>query len=315
MALLSHELFSRILTPDSARQVIECHLDQRVTKIEDETFLGLGFDMTQFMELLRDRLWRSENEIEFFLNDRKGRSKEAWSSAIQPSGVLTLDALMRLKAQKTSIYVHSIDRMVQPIRELVRDMTATGYFAARVYAMYSPANAHSTPKHVDPTDVIAMQLHGSKDWLIDTQPKIANLMPGTSMIQSSDGDFIEPAEYSIAPGEAMFIPRGFLHHAKSSNEDSLHLVVALQPLTWMDVMENIAKVWAEQQPELRASVLAADTDGEIVSSFAAAAELFANSSDAQFVQETASSLMKERAQKRHVTEFGQLFAKAPDDLL
>lgn len=314
MALLKSELFARILSPDTSRRVIQCHLDQTVAKFEDNTFLRLGFGMSQFFELLRDRLWRGPNEIEFFLDRREGRSSDVWSSAIQPSGVLTLDSILRLKAQKTSVYVHRIDRMVQPIREAVRDITATGYFAARVYAMHSPANAQSTPRHVDPTDVIALQLHGSKDWVIDSKPKFENILPGTSMIQSVDGDFIAPKEYSISAGEALFIPRGFLHHAMSSDEDSLHLVIALQPMTWVDVIKDIVSEMAEQHPELRASLLKSGADGAIVSSFGPAAQLLAQIADVERAQSSADALMKERAQMQGVKDFGQLFAKGTDDL-
>ncbi|MDJ0642148.1 MAG: cupin domain-containing protein [Erythrobacter sp.] len=314
MTSLSPDLFSRILSAPSAELVISSHLEQRVAKIEDGTFLGLGFDLSRFMELLRDRLWRSDSEIEFFLNDRQGRSADVWSQAISKNGALTLDSILRLKAQKTSIYVHNLHLMVQECRNLARDIGRTGYFTSRIYAMYSPANAQSTPTHLDPCDVIALQLQGTKDWTIDNAPKVENFSAGRSIVSPEDSEFIDPSDHSIRAGEALFIPRGFLHNAKSSSEDSLHIVIALTPLTWLDVMQSILVGWSRENPELLGNVLASDRKGQVVSGFPAVAELLSQPADPEFAERIVAQAMAERAQQQMVRDFGQVFARDIDQL-
>lgn len=319
MSFISPDLFARILSPASAATVIRAQLEQRVVKLVDDRFFALGFDLPGFFTLLRDRTWRSDKEIEFYAHARQGRSRDIWPTVIQPTGVLTLDAILRLKAAKTSIYVQDLQHMVQPLRELARDLCATGYFSCRIYALYSPANAQSTSPHLDLSDVLALQVCGSKHWTVDDQPQIRNFGPGRPERELKSDQFVNPVHYTVNPGEALFVPRGFLHKAESSDEESLHLVIAINPMTWLGVVQRMLTGWAMEQPDIMGSVLnadaAGDTKGAPSFSFDTVKPLLAQLSDPATMQAMAEAAMQADARRQAIHSFGQLFADDVSTLL
>ena len=315
MSFVSPELFSRILSPASAQTIIKAQLEQKVANVVDDRFLALDFDLRRFFEILRDRTWRSDKEIEFYAHARQGRSHDIWPTAIQPNGVLTLDSIMRLKAQKTSIYVQDLQNMAQPLRELARDLTATGYFSCRIYALYSPANAQSTSPHLDLSDVLALQLCGSKSWTIDSEPQIRNFGPARPDRLLKSDQFVDPVHHTVNPGEALFVPRGFLHKAESTDEESLHLVIAINPMTWLGVVNAMLSTWALEQPDLMGSVLQADEIGQPVSSFETVAALLSHLSDPEKMRAMAEETMKAQGRRSAVHGFGQLFAGDVSELI
>lgn len=310
-AVLSSTMFERLCSPATAERIVECHLDQRCAIISDDRLPGIDLDLSRLFEILRDRSWRSEGEIQFYAHDRGGPSSEVWTQAIGPGGSLTLDTILHLRAAKTSIYVKNLQRMHQGLRELAADLSKTGYFKATISAIYSPAGALSTPNHFDTSDVLAVQLHGQKSWTVDSRARTTNAMPNLSQARPDCFEFFSSTQHTTHVGEALFIPRGFLHNAMANEEESLHLVIGLLPLTWFDAISNLVQTLCDTDPAFRASVLDG-TPG--VGPSENSAPWRQRLADPDAIAEAAREVMRKRAKNHMLNDYGQLFAKSPNDM-
>ena len=311
---VSASLFEGLCSVDTGQALIDAHISQRVLRIADPVFAEIDLDIPEFIALIRDRVWHSDNEIEFFADEREGRSSTIWSKSIRRGGALTLDTILNLKANKTSIYVKRLELMRQSMREIAQRLAYTGYFKPTISAMYSPAGALSTKIHIDPCDVIAIQLHGTKRWTVDSKPAVENVHLGQTKVVPDDGEFAEQREFETRAGEALLIPRGYFHNAKVEDEESLHLVLSLFPLTWFDVVSQQLQGLCDTDPAFRASIIQAGANGQAIIDPQSAASILSGLGDPEKLKSASAQAMKQRAQEHMLNSYGQVFAKPDKNL-
>ncbi|MBN6040499.1 cupin domain-containing protein [Amycolatopsis sp. 195334CR] len=120
------------------------------------------------------------------------------------------------------------------------------------------ANAYLTPPHeqglathYDTHDVFVLQLSGSKRWRWYERPIRAPL-PGQAFRGGAAGTPL--AEFDLAAGDALYLPRGFPHDAVSTTEVSLHLTVGVRPVTWASVLLGALEELIERDARFRAAL-------------------------------------------------------------
>jgi hypothetical protein len=81
-------------------------------------------------------------------------------------------------------------------------------------------------RHWDEHDSVILQIAGSRRWTME--PRIGVLMRGTAAAESPPGD-ADTRSLVLAAGEALRIPCGWWHEARSHGPPSAHLTFALGP--------------------------------------------------------------------------------------
>ncbi len=103
----------------------------------------------------------------------------------------------------------------------------------QVNAYYTPREAQGLPVHHDTHDVFVLQVSGSKRWLV-YEPAL-ELPLRTQRYTAALG---EPGptvmDVTLHAGDTLYLPRGWLHEALTSSDDSLHLTVGVNVITWLD---------------------------------------------------------------------------------
>ena len=103
----------------------------------------------------------------------------------------------------------------------------------QVNAYYTPRSAQGLPVHHDTHDVFVLQVAGAKRWLVyppafelplKDQKYSAEMRPPGSPV----------LDLVLQPGNMLYLPRGWLHEALTSESDSLHLTVGVNVVTWLD---------------------------------------------------------------------------------
>jgi hypothetical protein len=100
-------------------------------------------------------------------------------------------------------------------------------------AYYTPHSAQGLPVHHDTHDVFCLQVSGEKRWLV-YEP--AWLLPLKDQRYKEEmGAPGEPVlDVTLARGDMLYLPRGWLHAAMTSETDSLHLTIGVNVYTWLD---------------------------------------------------------------------------------
>jgi hypothetical protein len=99
--------------------------------------------------------------------------------------------------------------------------------------------------HHDTHDVFSLQVAGEKRWLVYA-PVWELPLKHQRYKAETMGEPGEPVlDVTLRAGDTLYLPRGWLHEAKTSETDSLHLTVGVNVYTWMDAfraaLDNCAR--------------------------------------------------------------------------
>jgi len=105
-------------------------------------------------------------------------------------------------------------------------------------AYITPPGARGLGVHFDTHDVFVLQVAGRKHWVVH-EPVIELPMPAQKHPVVADDEPL--LDIVLAPGDVLYVPRGFLHAATSLDEVSAHLTIGILADTWYDVLQEVVK--------------------------------------------------------------------------
>ncbi len=155
----------------------------------------------------------------------------------QVSGFIEREHVRRLMTDGCTFVMESCQRLHPAIGHLSRSFEQVFHCPSPVNLYVTPPSAQGFQPHFDVQNVFVMQLHGTKKWRV-FEPHISR--PVSS--QAVDGAVRPGAllqEVTLHPGDLLYIPRGYVHVAQTTNELSAHLSVSLMPHTWVDVFQSL----------------------------------------------------------------------------
>jgi hypothetical protein len=118
-----------------------------------------------------------------------------------------------------------------------RSLEETLGHPAQANAYYTPRSAQGLPVHHDTHDVFVLQVAGEKQWLV--YPPALELPLKDQRYSAELGEPGAPIEDRVLrPGDTLYLPRGWLHEALTSDTDSLHLTIGVSVITWLDAFKN-----------------------------------------------------------------------------
>ena len=114
-----------------------------------------------------------------------------------------------------------------------RSLERTLGHPAQVNAYYTPRAAQGLPVHHDTHDVFVLQVSGEKRWLV-YEPALELPLKQQKYSAEMGGPGDPVHDLVLRPGDMLYLPRGWLHEALTSDTDSLHLTVGINVFTWLD---------------------------------------------------------------------------------
>ncbi|MBA2462034.1 MAG: hypothetical protein H0V45_09765 [Actinobacteria bacterium] len=120
-----------------------------------------------------------------------------------------------------------------PLARYCRRLEAFFGHSAQANAYFTPRGSQGLPVHHDTHEVFSLQVSGEKRWLV-YEPAL-ELPLKTQHYRSELGAPGEPVlDVSLRAGDTLYLPRGWLHQALTSDTDSLHITVGVNVRTWLD---------------------------------------------------------------------------------
>jgi ribosomal protein L16 Arg81 hydroxylase len=117
------------------------------------------------------------------------------------------------------------------------------------------ANAYVTPPanrgfdaHYDVHDVFVLQTAGQKRWIVHRPVHVDPLpsQPWTDHRAAITERVADEAviDAVLSPGDALYLPRGWIHSAESLETTSIHLTVGVSAVTALDVVRSLVETLA-----------------------------------------------------------------------
>lgn len=119
-----------------------------------------------------------------------------------------------------------------------------------INAYLTPPGSEGFLEHFDTHDTLIVQVHGSKRWrLLEGGPHLPLKRSARDLTEGELGRISD--EFDLCCGQVLYLPRGVVHAARSTEEISLHLTIGLHPVLWSDVACEALALTAERESELR----------------------------------------------------------------
>jgi hypothetical protein len=166
-------------------------------------------------------------------------------------------AVLREFERGATVVLQGLHLTWAPLARYCRELEACLGHPVQANSYYTPARSQGLPVHHDTHDVLVLQVSGSKRWLV-YEPVFE--LPLKHQRYVSDMGEPGPAVLDVVlrAGDTLYLPRGWLHEALTSDEDSLHLTVGVSVVTWLDALRDVL-AGCEDDLEFRRSV---PDDGE-----------------------------------------------------
>jgi hypothetical protein len=145
-----------------------------------------------------------------------------------------------------------------PLASFCRSLESSLGHPSQCNAYYTPRAAQGLPVHHDTHDVFCLQVSGEKRWLVYA-PAWELPLKDQRYKEEMGGPGEPVLDVTLAPGDLLYLPRGWLHAAATSETDSLHLTIGVSVYTWLDAFRAALESCASDI-EFRRSAGSGDAD-------------------------------------------------------
>ncbi|GAB3146350.1 hypothetical protein GCM10027290_27920 [Micromonospora sonneratiae] len=167
------------------------------------------------------------------------------------------ERVLGLYAGGATLVLQGLHRNWPPLIDFARELGAAIGQPLQINAYLTPAGNQGFATHYDTHDVFVLQVDGCKHWRIHEPvlPDPLERQPwgGLADEVSAVADGPAALDVVLAPGDALYLPRGWLHSAQAQEQRSLHLTVGIRSLTRYSLVETLLGLAAEDQ-RLRTSL-------------------------------------------------------------
>jgi hypothetical protein len=167
------------------------------------------------------------------------------------------DKVLGQLAGGATLVLQALHRSWPPLVRFGSELAAELGHPVQINAYITPPQNQGFAAHYDTHDVFVLQIAGAKRWRIH-EPVLPDPLPHQTwdgrraQVQARAAE--EPLiDTLLEPGDALYLPRGYLHSAVAQGELSIHLTIGVHPLTGYDLARELIAA-AEDDRELRRSL-------------------------------------------------------------
>jgi hypothetical protein len=160
-------------------------------------------------------------------------------------------------AAGATIVLQGLHRVWPPLIDFTRLLVDDLGHPAQVNAYVTPASSRGFDPHYDVHDVFVLQIAGEKHWRIHSpvHPDPLRDQPWGDHREAVAREAQNPPviDAVLRPGDALYLPRGWLHSAEALGGTSVHLTVGVSAYTRADVVRALVSTLGDV-PALRSSL-------------------------------------------------------------
>jgi lysine-specific demethylase/histidyl-hydroxylase NO66 len=146
-----------------------------------------------------------------------------------------------------TIVLQALHRHWLPLARFCRSLEQDLTHPVQANAYVTPAAAQGLAVHHDTHDVFVLQVGGRKRWSVHTP--VVELPLRSQPWSSSMGPAADPLlDLELAPGDCLYIPRGFPHAARAQEGVSAHVTIGVLTWTGDDVVRDVVRDAAGHLP-------------------------------------------------------------------
>ncbi len=167
------------------------------------------------------------------------------------------DKVLGLVADGATLVLQALHRNWPPLVRFGSRLSGELGHPVQINCYLTPPQNQGFAPHYDTHDVFVLQVAGRKRWVAH-RPVLTDPLPGQDWEQRRAAVAARAAEpplldLVLQPGDALYLPRGFIHSAMAQGETSIHLTVGVHPVTRHSLLKHLLAEAADEA-SLRASL-------------------------------------------------------------
>lgn len=186
-----------------------------------------------------------------------GRYTRSGGTGAQVADQVADDRILALFLDGHTVVLQGLHRLWPPLIDFAGALSTDLGHPVQVNAYVTPSSSQGFAAHYDVHDVFVLQVAGEKRWRIHApvHPDPLRDQPWTDHRAAVEARAEEEPviDTVLRPGDALYLPRGYLHAAEALGEVSCHLTVGVLPVTRHAVLESLLELVADD-PALRTSL-------------------------------------------------------------
>lgn len=237
--------FDRLISPLSAQEFFADYWEERPLVLADPKIdrYERCLSLREVDYLLSSLAIETETSfVKFIQNKKELRMKEYLNHT---GAFLDMMRVMKGFREGATIVLNYLQRRFEPLQKFCHSLEELFGHFVHANAYLTPSNAQGFEAHYDPHDVFILQMEGEKLWKIYDRvipyPIDRKEVPYERALGPPQQEIV------LKPGALLYIPRGYIHEALTTDRYSLHVTVGIRALTWVDLIHEMAI----QEPSLR----------------------------------------------------------------
>lgn len=260
MRLLS---FAEVIAPVSVRSFFDLYWEKRFWHVERN---APGYYDPILSSRCLDDYLQSHQIAAAFMNVIRGGEPvppAQWAEYVDaPSGesvrMASLHKLFYLLSCGATIAFYGLHQAIPSLAQFCDQVTEELGMRSQVNVYLTPPHSQGVAPHYDTHDVMVLQISGRKRWRLYDSPIE---LPSPSEPFDSNG-FTLPApshEFELLEGDALYLPRGVIHDAMTTERTSIHVALGIRPRYWFELMGGLMAhmradpVWRKALPHRHSS--------------------------------------------------------------
>jgi bifunctional lysine-specific demethylase and histidyl-hydroxylase NO66 len=139
----------------------------------------------------------------------------------------------KLVAEGYTLSVTQIERFAQRLAEFCDGLRAELSLRVSAAAYFTPSSSQGFDYHYDGHEVIVLQLGGAKSWRVYDRVSEA---PRSNANVTLPASALPILSTTLAQGDSLYVPRGFVHCAAAADQFSLHVSIGIYTSTVGDIL-------------------------------------------------------------------------------
>ncbi len=165
-------------------------------------------------------------------------------------GVIELVKLFAEYQQGATITIDQLHRSWTPLARLCAAVEQALSHPTQTNVYLTPPSSQGFSPHYDTHDVFILQTAGSKRWRLYGSP-IQLPLPDNPYPYPGPDPGKPSADFVLRAGDLLYIPRGHIHDAVTSDSISLHVTLGIKTYTWADLFMEALGALFQQDARFR----------------------------------------------------------------
>jgi hypothetical protein len=155
--------------------------------------------------------------------------------------------------QGATIVLADLHSSWAPLARLCASMEQFLSHPTQTNVYLTPPGAQGFSAHYDTHDVFILQMAGSKRWRLYGSPVKLPTKSNPYPFPGSDPGS-PTADFVLRAGDLLYLPRGCVHDALTSESVSLHVTLGINTYTWADLFQEALEALSQRDVRFRRSL-------------------------------------------------------------